>query len=83
MSVIAVDIDSVVLDIAHGENVKLLLSAAAGCIYREQNGPGDAGTQKGDNNHDFEESHKKVAVNRLVVQDVLILEIFKVFHPAK
>ena len=81
--IVTVDVNALVLDVTHGEKVKLLLSSATGGIDRKQNGPGDARAQETQDDHDLEEAYKKVTVNRLVIQNVLILEILEVLDPSK
>lgn len=46
MRIVAVDVLARVVDVAHREKVELLLSCATSRIDREENGPGDAGTQE-------------------------------------
>lgn len=83
MRIVAVDVDSVLPDVAHRENIELLLANTTSCVDREQNRPRDAAAQEAQDNHHLEEAHKEVTVDRLVVQDVLILEILEVFDPSK
>lgn len=79
MSIVAVHVDN----IAHGEQVELLLACAAGGIDGEQYGPGDEAAEEADNDEQLEEADEQVAVNGLVVEDVLVLDAAKVLDPAE
>ena len=83
MGVIAVDVDARVRDVTHREKVELLLPTVTSRVDWEQDRPRDASAQETYNDHHLEEAHKEVAVDRLVVQDILILEIFEVFYPSE
>ena len=78
-----VTVGAVCVDVGHGQKVELLLTTAAGGIDGEQDRPGNEAADKGQNDHHLEEADKEVAVNRLVVEDVLILDVSKVLYPAK
>lgn len=58
MGIVAVDIDTLIHDVTHGENVELLLSSATRSVDWKQNRPGDASAQKAHNDHHLEEAHK-------------------------
>ena len=79
MGIVAVHI----LDVAHGEQIKLLLASAAGGIDREQDGPGDDASQETQDDEQLEEAHKQIAVDGLVVEDVLVLDAAEVLDPAE
>jgi hypothetical protein len=83
MRIVTVNVDSFLPDVAHREDVELLLANTTCCVDREQNRPRDAAAQEAQDNHHLEEAHEEVTVDRLVVQDVLILEILEVFNPSK
>lgn len=83
MGIETVGVDAISIDVAEGEQIELFLSISASCIDREENGPCDDRAQEAHNDHHLEEAHKEVAVDRLVVQDVLILEVFEVCYPSK
>lgn len=85
MRVVAVDTNSYLGDIAHREKVKLLFGriGTTSSVNGEQNRPCNAAAQEAQDNHDLEEAHKEVAVDRLVIQDVLILKVLEVFHPSE
>jgi hypothetical protein len=83
MSIVTVDVGTGLLDIAHGEKVELLLTCTTSRVDRPQNRPCDKAAQEANNHHHLEESYKQIAINRLVVQDVFIFEVLKVFDPAK
>jgi hypothetical protein len=72
-----------ILDVAHGEQIKLLLASAAGGIDREQDGPGDDASQETQDDEQLEEAHKQIAVDGLVVEDVLVLDAAEVLDPAE
>lgn len=70
-------------DVAHGEQVELLLAGAAGSIDGEEDGPGDEAAKEADDDEQLEEADKQVAVNGLVVQNVLVLDVAEVGDPAE
>jgi hypothetical protein len=79
VGVVAVNVATVGVDIAHGKQVKLCLAGAASCVDREQDGPCDDAAQKTNGDKDLEEAHEEVTVNGLVVKDVLVLETLEIF----
>lgn len=83
MSIVAVDIGALGVDVAHGQQVELRLAGPTRGIDGKKNGPGDQTTQEAGNDQDLEEAHKQIAVNGLVIENVFILEACKVFDPAK
>ena len=70
-------------DVAHGEQVKLLLASTTGGIDGEQDGPCDDAAKEADDNEQLEEAHEEVAVDGLVVEDVLVLDAAEVLDPAE
>jgi hypothetical protein len=48
-------------------------SAATGGVDREQYRPCDAASSDADQNDEFEEAQKKVAIERLVAKDELVI----------
>jgi hypothetical protein len=76
-----VAVGTVWVDVGHGQEIELRLSAMASCIDGEQDRPGDEAANKGQNDHHLEEAHKQEAVDGLVVKNPLILDVFEVFDP--
>src|SRR4051794_38829115 len=61
-----------VSDIAHRQDIQLLVATASGGIDWEQDGPGDQAAQEADDDNELEVAEEQVAVDGLVVQDVLV-----------
>jgi hypothetical protein len=83
MGVVAVDIGACGINITHGEEIELLLASPSRCIDGEENRPCDKTSQEAGDDEDLEEANKQVAVNGLVVENVLVLEILEVFYPSQ
>lgn len=83
MSIVAVDILAFGIDVTHGEKIELLLACPSSCIDGEENGPCDKTSQEAGDDEDLEEAHEQVAVNGLVVENVLVLEVLEVLYPSQ
>lgn len=70
-------------DITHTEHVKLLLASTSSCIDREQDWPGHTAADEADDGEHLQVSEEEIAVERLVLQDMIVGERFEVGHPAK
>ena len=62
------------LDVANGEEIKLLQTAAASGVDSQQDGPGQAAPGQAYDGQDFEEAEKQKAIERAVVEDVVIVD---------
>ena len=56
-------------NVAHGENLKLLLAFASGGVQREQNGPYDEAATEADVAEHLEKTKEEEAVDGAMVQD--------------
>lgn len=63
-----------VCNVAHAENVQLLLAASSGGIDGEENGPCDQAAGKGDDDEDFEISQPEIAIHGVVFEDIAVGE---------
>jgi hypothetical protein len=55
-----------------GEHIKLLFTSTACGVDREEDRPGDAAANKGDDHAYLQEAEEKVGIERVVLQDVSI-----------
>ena len=85
MSVVAVDLYSFLADVTHREKVKLFFArnCTTSGVDREQDRPCNAATQEAQDNHNLEKAHEEITVDRLVIQNVLILEVLEIFQPSE
>jgi hypothetical protein len=83
MGIEAVGVHAIGVNIAEREHIELLLSIATSCVDWEENRPCDDRAQEAHDDHHLEEAHEEVAVDRLVIQDVLILQVFEIGDPSK
>lgn len=62
----------VVFDIAHGQDIELVLTTSASDIDGEQDGPCDDAANEAAQNRDAEESEEQIAIERRVSQHISI-----------
>lgn len=55
--------------ITEGDDVELILSTRARCVYWEQYRPSDAAANQAGHYHDFEQTQEQEAIHRLSIQD--------------
>ena len=70
-------------DISKGQHVQLLQAITAGSINRQEDGHGDQGAHKANDHADLHEAEKEVAIERVVLQHVLIFEGGEWFDPVE
>ena len=68
MCIVSIDVEN----IAEAQDIKLALTATACCVDWKQNGPCDAYSNKTDENEDLEKSEEQVAIERIVLEDVVV-----------
>ena len=83
LGIVTVNVGASGVNVAHREQVKLLLASTARSVDGEEHGPSNQTSEETGNDKDFEEADKEIAVNRLVVENVLVLEVFEVSYPSK
>ena len=82
--IVAVDVHGRLLgNVAHGEDVKLLVPSAPSGIDGEENRPCDDASQQRDGDEDLEVAHEEIAIDGLVVKNERVGEIFEIFYPPK
>jgi hypothetical protein len=69
--------------IAERQDIQGLLPSASGRIYREQDRPCDQTTHETHEDNHLEESHVEVAIERLVIENELIIYSAEVGDPSK
>lgn len=67
--------------VAEGQDVQLLLPCSAGGVDGEQHRPGDAASNEADDGHHLEVTQVKVAIERLMLQDVGIVDVAEGTQP--
>jgi hypothetical protein len=65
-------------NIAETQEIKLLLPASASCVDGKQDGPSNAAADKGNDSEHLHVTQKQIAIERLVLKDMLIGEFLEV-----
>ena len=63
--------------------MSIWVGSTYGNIYGEQNWHAYAASQQTDGNDELEEAHEKIAINRLVIEDVAVADMPEISDPSK
>ena len=78
-----VSVLAILADIREGQNIKLLLSSAPCSIERKENRELQAAANKVNDRYHLEEPQIQVSVQRLVIQNIFIGDVFETAKPVR
>ena len=70
-------------DIGKGNNIQLCLASSTSSVHRKEDWPCNASSPEAQNGHQLQESQVQITIERLVIENVFILEVFEMVHPAE
>ena len=73
----------IVLNIANGEEIKLLLTTSASDVDWKQDGPSDQATDKTDDDSNLKEAQEEIAIESMRIEDVSVRNFVEATKPSK
>lgn len=78
-----VSVLAILVDIREGQNIKLLLTTAPCTIDRKENWERQAAANKANDCYHLEEPQVQVSVQRLVIENIFVGDIFETAKPVR
>lgn len=78
-----VSVLAILVDIREGQNIKLLLTTAPCTIDRKENRERQAAANKANDCYHLEEPQVQVSVQRLVIENIFVGDIFETAKPVR